>query len=85
LSHYTSNNDPAPESTNQKETDQHGWPEQKKNSAYQFDNPEVNQLVLKTQRFEQVISRRNMDEFQNGRTHHEQRWQPVKVLFYFVD
>jgi len=71
MSHYTGTDDPAPESACQKEPDQHGRPEQKKNNAYQFDNPQVNQLVLKTQRFEQVICRRNMDEFQKGRTNHE--------------
>ena len=56
----------------------------KKDNAYQLDNPQVNQLVLNTQGFEYVIYRRNMDEFQNGRTNHDQRWQPVKVRFYFV-
>ena len=71
MSCYTGTNHPAPESAYKKETNQHGRPEQKKDNAYQFDNPQVNQFVLNIQRFEQAVCRRNMDELQDGRTNHE--------------
>jgi len=71
MSRYAGTNNSTPENAYKKETNQHGWSEQIKDSAYQLDNPQVNQLVLNIQRFEQAGYRRNMDELQDGRTNHE--------------